>query len=487
MNRDVKCKQPLPSSIDQIKGVHVIGIAGTLMGAFSIYLKKLGISVTGSDQQIYAPMSDLLSESSISVNTGFSEDNIKKLKQKPDVVIIGNVVRPDNPEAIFAIKNNFCFISLPEFMKNFFLEDTKNIVVSGTHGKTTTSSLLSYVLYSNDINPNYFVGGVCHNLPSCFHISDTGKNHPFVIEGDEYDTAFWDKGPKFFHYLPDHVVLTSIEFDHADIYTGDNEVYAVFEKLVKMVRPNGKIIACVDFPMVLDLIKKTSQSVVTYGSDVKVADYSFNDVKVDDAGTSFNIIKNENTVDRVKIRLFGRYNILNTIAVWIEAKHLGLSNDQIKKSLFDFTGVKRRQEIVGVINGVTVIDDFAHHPTSVKETLEGLRGRYKGSRLIAVFEPRSATSRRSIFQKEYEKAFEAADEIWVSLPFDQTEIPVDDRFSTRHLIEHLRSKNKKSYEMDSVDQCVLSLAEDKKQGDVIVILSNGGFDQIVKKLLKSLG
>ncbi len=471
-----------------IKHAHIVGVGGTLMGAFAAFLKRQGVRVTGSDLAIYPPMSDVLKNAGVEIFQGFSAANLAA-KGKPDLVVIGNVIRADNPEAVAAREQKVNTTSLPEAMEKLFLKNTTNLVVAGTHGKTTTSSLLAYVLKKCGKDPSYFIGGVAQDLPHSFHVAST--NGLFVLEGDEYDTAFWDKVPKFFHYLPDHAILTSIEFDHADIYADLAAVKRAFDGLVSRIRPNGHLIACWDYADVREVCKPLKPSqLLTYSSDEKNgARYSLGAIRLGGSFMEFEILEDAKCVDELKLQLPGRHNAMNALAVWIECRRLGLDPAQVREAVASFKGVKRRQEVRGEVRGVTVIDDFAHHPTAVKETLQALRGRYPGRRLIAVFEPRSATSRRKIFQKQYAEAFQDADQAWIALPYDQTKIPSDQQFSTEELIADLQKRLKAPSDaviIQDVDQGVSALAASCKSGDVVAVLSNGGFGGFIAKLLQGL-
>lgn len=460
------------------QSVHIVGICGTLMGPFAAYLKRSGVSVTGSDMNIYPPMSDVLESLSIPVMQGYSKDH---LAHQPDLVVIGNVIRKDNPEAVFAFENKMNVASLPEFMEKNLLQDTQNIVVAGTHGKTTTSSLLSHVYRKLNCNPSYFIGGVSPSLPESFYVNPKGKY--FILEGDEYDTAFWDKVPKFNHYLPDHVILSSLEFDHADIYQNLDEIKKVFKGLIERIRPNGSLVACSDYKEIQPLIELAkSRAIQTYTYGEKNADYTFN-VDVKKEQTAVEVLFSNQKVGEFNIALPGKVNALNALSAWIQCRHLGHPMDQVEKALSTFEGVKRRQEVRAEIDGITVIDDFAHHPTAVELTLDALKKKYQGRRLIVVFEPRSATSRRKIFQERFLQALSLSDLCFLAKPYDQSRINESERFSSEEVISGLGSKG---VLMQSVDQGVELLSETAKPGDVIAVLSNGGFEGFIPKLLEKL-
>src|SRR4051812_30442342 len=314
-------------SLKDIKKVHIVGVCGTLMGAFATYLKRQGVLVTGSDQNVYPPMSDVLRDAGVEVINGYRAENLQNstLGGKPDLVVIGNVIRADNPEARAAIDGGYAYASLPEAMEKLLLSKTRNLVVAGTHGKTTTSSLMTHVLSVCGKNPNYFIGGVSHDLPFSFHVASTESGHLFVLEGDEYDTAFWDKVPKFNHYLPDDVILTSVEYDHADIYPDLTAVVKAFAGLVSRIRPQGRVIACTDYAEVRELVKKSSRTVLTYGQTSRFqARFTPGAVQFGEEFTQFQVLDQGEEVDQLSIQLPGHHNVLNALAVWIECKELGI-------------------------------------------------------------------------------------------------------------------------------------------------------------------
>ncbi len=473
-------------TLEELKHVHIIAIGGTLMGAFAAFLKRRGIEVTGSDGPIYPPMSDVLARAGVKPFTGYSADNLRNFKRRPDLVIIGNAISANNVEAREALDQGYVYTSLPEAMEKILLPQTRNIVVAGTHGKTTTSSILAFVLHHSGKKPNYFIGGVSTDLPDSFHIEETSANHPFVLEGDEYDTAFWDKVPKFNHYLPNDTILTSIEYDHADIYPDMAAVVKAFSGLLARARPNGRLIACVDYPSVSALLKEAKVPVITYGSESSNGRFKPGKIETRGDHTHFEVLDQGRKVAELAIRLPGHHNVLNAIAVWIECRELGLQDFEIAKGLRAFQGVKRRQEVRGEPRGITVIDDFAHHPTAVRETLRALRLKYPGRRLIAVFEPRSATSRRKVFQKEYADAFLSCDVSRIAMPFDQSKIAAADQFSSDQLVSDIRLKGGDSGLFGAVEEGVQTVAGLAKTGDVIAVLSNGGFGGFIPKLIETL-
>jgi UDP-N-acetylmuramate: L-alanyl-gamma-D-glutamyl-meso-diaminopimelate ligase len=467
--------------------VHIIGVCGTLMGAFAAYLKRRGIEVTGSDQNVYPPMSDVLSQAGVKLYSGYQASNLSALGKRPDLVVIGNVIGATNPEARAAIDGSYPYSSLPEAMETLMLPVTRNLVVSGTHGKTTTSSMLAHTLTKCQQEPNYFIGGVSQDLPFSFVANNVKYGKYFVLEGDEYDTAFWDKVPKFNHYLPNDVILTSVEYDHADIYPDMEAVMKAFRGLVSRIRPDGRLIACVDYENVVTLMKGAKVPVITYGSlGAKGARFTPGKIRSEGETTHFEVLENGKVVDELTLQMSGNHNVLNALAVWIECKELGLPRDAVRAGLSSFHGVKRRQEVRGEVKGVMVIDDFAHHPTAVRETLKALRARYPKRRMVAVFEPRSATSRRKVFQNDYALAFGEADATFIAVPYDQTKIAAGEQFSSDQLVGDIQSRGHQAELMATVEDGVVQVAKFAKSGDLIAVLSNGGFGGFIPKLLKAL-
>ncbi len=474
-------------SLESLRHVHVIGVCGTLMGAFAAFLRRRGVKVTGSDQNVYPPMSDVLRAAGVTLFDTYRPENLTAVG-RPDLVVIGNVIPAVNPEARAAIAGGYSYTSLPEAMESLFLERTRNLVVAGTHGKTTTTSLLAHVLASAGRDPAYFIGGIPADLPYAFHVPGVEEGRLFVLEGDEYDTVFWDKGPKFNHYRPDDVILTSIEFDHADIYPDLAAVCRAFDGLIDRIRPGGRLIACLDYETVRTAVARArAVELLSYGSTAgSGARLSVAGLAEGSGGTSFEILEGGRSVASLTMPLAGRHNALNALAVWIECRELGLDSDSVRQAIARFRGVKRRQEERATVRGVTVIDDFAHHPTAVRETLAALRARHPSRRLVAVFEPRSATSRRKIFQKDYAEAFDSADRVLIAAAYDQSKIASADQFSSAQLVEDLRARGRDARLMHSVEAGVRELASESREGDLIAVLSNGGFGGLIPKLVETL-
>lgn len=465
--------------------IHMIGICGTGMAALAGLLKQKGYRVKGSDSNAYPPMSDLLHKLDIPVTLGYHEDNLAFRfpdYQSPDMVIVGNVVRANNPEIEYAISKGIPYLSFPEALSRLFLRDRMPLVVTGTHGKTTTSALLVSALEALEKHPGFMVGGVLRAFESGFCI---GRCPWFVIEGDEYDTSFFDKRPKFLHYHPHGVILTSIEFDHADIYPDLDSIKQAFSKLVGLIPPDGVLVACSDWPAVVEICNQAKCKVLTYGEE-SGCQWQLADLSIDAFGTRFNVLHNREFFCELQIRLPGKHNALNALGVLVLCNHLGMRKDEVVKGLSFCPGVKRRQEIKGEVAGVTIIDDFAHHPRAVKETLSALSSVYSGRRLVAVFEPRTNTSRRSIFQDFYAQSFDNADRVLVREISNPEKAPPGDKFSSRKLVTDLNKKGINAAYFSDANAILKDLLANRCEGDVIVILSNGDFEGLAEKLLSSL-
>jgi len=461
------------------KHIHLMGICGTGVGALAGMLQKRGYTVTGSDQQVYPPMSDFLAGLGIEVKSGYRPEN---LEPRPDLVIVGNVIRRNNPEALALAEAGIPYLSMPQALSHFFLTEKTCLVVCGTHGKTTTSSLLATMLHYAGEEPGFMIGGIVQAFKQNFNVS---AGRYFVIEGDEYDTAFFDKGPKFLHYQPDIAIITSIEFDHADIYNDLEAVKTSFRKLVRIMPASGRIIANIDDEIVREIVAEASCEVIGYGLSDQ-AQWSFADLKVDHAKTTFIVTRNGAIFSEFASPMPGHHNAMNTLAVTAAMDEIGISPQACRESLARFPGVRRRQEVRGVRNGITVIDDFAHHPTAVKETLSALRAAYSKNRLVAVFEPRTNSSRRNIFQTDYREVFDKADEIIIKTPIPLDNIPQEQMLSSRRLADDLIKRNKKAASFDSTETIIDYLKKTAANGDVLVIMSNGGFDDIHNRLLATL-
>jgi UDP-N-acetylmuramate: L-alanyl-gamma-D-glutamyl-meso-diaminopimelate ligase len=459
--------------------VHLVAICGTGMGALAGLLKEAGHEVQGSDRAFYPPMAERLQAWGIPTLQGFDSAH---LDPDVDLVIVGNVCRRDNPEAQAALQRGLPVMSFPQALSEFFIAGKSSVVVAGTHGKTTTAALLSYVLVEAGLDPSFLVGGIPQNFGKSFHL---GQGGVFVVEGDEYDTAFFDKRPKFVHYRPKIVVLTAVEFDHADIYR-DMEAYrAAFAGLMSLLPADGLLVACADDPEVNAVASAAPCRVVTYGLGPG-ATWSAADIQPGEDATRFSLIRQGSHVGTVVLPLAGRHNVVNTLGVLAAAEAVGVDVKRAAGYLTGFAGVARRMQVRGVVDGVTVIDDFAHHPTKVRETVRAVRARYPRSHLVAVFEPRTATSRRKVFQEAYPTSFAAADEVVVVPPFDAEKIPEAERFDSAALVAALQRNGQKAVLHENADEVVAALCSRLSKDTVVLIMSNGAFDNIHEKLLSAL-
>jgi UDP-N-acetylmuramate: L-alanyl-gamma-D-glutamyl-meso-diaminopimelate ligase len=472
--------------------VHLIGIGGTGMGAVAGLLAEAGHEVRGSDGAVYPPMSDQLAELGVPVMTPYTEDN---LAWQPDLVVVGNVHSKDHVEVKAAEARGIPLTSFPAVIGEHLLDGKHAIVVCGTHGKTTTTSLIGHILTEAGYDPSLFVGGVPVTLGRGFR---TGRGTEFVLEGDEYDTAFFDKGPKFLHYAPRTAVLTSVELDHVDIFASFDAVRDVFKKLVTAIPDTGLLVVCADAPDAIAVAKHATCRVEQYaviddGNEPppEVTWWAQHSEVGKNGRVAFDVFhrvagRGEH-VEHFESLLVGRHNVANCVAAIAVARARGVPTADIQRGVASFAGVRRRQELRGIAGGVTVLDDYAHHPTAVRETLKALRKRYPKRRLIAVYEPRSATSRRKTFQAEFAEAFAYADEVVVGKLFDPSKIPAAERFDPERLaLELHRSGTKASY-VPEVDVIVKQLAESAAPGDVVCVLSSGSFDGLHDKLLDAIG
>ncbi|MEI7777743.1 MAG: Mur ligase family protein [bacterium] len=464
--------------LKQIKHIHLVGICGTAMGSLAGLLRESGYRVSGSDEGCYPPMSTMIARLGIEFKEGYKESHLSGA----DLIIIGNTCRVDNPEAAFARDNRLPALSLPEAIKIFFIDGRRSIVVAGTHGKTTTTGLLAHVFSFASFSPSYLVGGVMQNYEESFHL---GKGKHFIIEGDEYDTAYFDKSPKFLHYSPASAIITSLEFDHADIYHDMTDYIQAFSFFVESIPSDGSLFLCGDDIRLRELGSSAKSPVIYYGLE-GVNDVTARDVRVSSEGQEFRLhIKGED-IGAFFVTLHGNHNLLNTLAVCGMAIAEGISPESLREGLKTFKGMKRRQEIVGEVKGVTVIDDFAHHPTAVRETIKAIKDKFAGRRLVVFFEPRSNTSRRKIFEEEYSKAFDGADEVYLSVPPFRHNDRREDFIDTSKMVEVISARGPKAFVFDDAESLLESALLNIKKGDIVLIMSNGSFGGIHQKLLKSL-
>lgn len=460
--------------------VHMMGICGTAMASLAGLLVDRGFKVTGSDTNPYPPMSTQIESLGIKIMKGYKAEN---LHPKPDFVIVGNVISANNEEAQEVMKLGIPYTSLAKAMGEFIIENRESVVISGTHGKTTTTSMMSWVAENAGVKPGFLIGGIPKNFSQSF--KNPAGNY-FIIEGDEYDTAYFDKVPKFIHYRPKHVILTSVEFDHADIYKDLQAVKDAFAMLMKLIPENGTLLACAEDRNVMELRKLCkAKNSFTYGFKTD-ADFRAKVLFQDASGIGFEVHHKGEILGPYNMQITGDYNILNATAVVAMSKCLGFSENRIQIALESFEGVKRRQEILGEPNGILVIEDFAHHPTAVRETVKGIQKKYPGRKVFSVFEPRSATSRRKVFQQDYVEAFKGSHEVMLAEAFDQTKIDAENRFSSGELVDDLKKSGVHADVFGSADAIVGALKLRAHRGDVVLIMSNGGFDGIYGKLMKAL-
>jgi UDP-N-acetylmuramate: L-alanyl-gamma-D-glutamyl-meso-diaminopimelate ligase len=465
---------------DQVEHIHIMGICGTGMAAMAGMLKDRGFRVTGSDQNVYPPMSDFLAAAGIDVMEGYLPEN---LDPRPDLVIVGNVIQAVFPETEQLAKLRIPYLSMPQALGIFFLHDKKTLVVAGTHGKTTTSSMLATALYRGGSSPGFLIGGIVEAFGRNYRIGDGDF---FVVEGDEYDTAFFNKVSKFLHYRPHCAILTSIEFDHADIFADLDQIKASFSEFVRLIPPDGALVACFDDPVVAEIAALAVCPVISYGTGANCS-WQLRDLFVSGLTSTFSVYKDEDLYSEFSLPMPGRHNGLNALAVIALMDHLGIARKTIRNGLASFEGVKRRQQIRGEVNNILVLDDFAHHPTAVKETINALHLGWPDSRLIVVFEPRTNSSRRAVFQEQYASSFTGADMVVVREIVPLASVPVDEQFSSQQLVGSLEDQGITARYFPDTDTILDFLTEQARPGDVIVILSNGGFDNIHQRLLTRLG
>ncbi|MBT8330794.1 MAG: UDP-N-acetylmuramate:L-alanyl-gamma-D-glutamyl-meso-diaminopimelate ligase [Deltaproteobacteria bacterium] len=469
-------KNVIPQNVHKI---HLIAVCGTGMGALACMLKRQGFDISGSDQKIYPPMSDFLRQEGIHIMDGFEGDH---LSGRPDLVIVGNAVTRENPEVRQMIQMGIPYCSMPQALNRFFAKDKKALLVAGTHGKTTTASILAWMLYKSGMDPSYMIGGILQNFDSNYRI---GKGDPIIIEGDEYDTAFFDKGPKLMHFDPAISVLTSVEFDHADIFRDLDHVQTIFSRFLKQLKPSSLLLAFDTDENIRRIISNACCRIEFYGSDVD-SKWRLGDIQIDAPWSGFEVLRFGQLYGRFKTRLVGRHNLYNALAVIAIADDLGLLPADIGGALETFEGIKRRQQIRGRKNQITVMDDFAHHPTAVRETVTAVKSFHAPRRLIAVFEPRTNSSMRDIFQDVYPLAFDFADLICIRQPPLLEKIPAAERFSSQKLVADLKQRGQDAHFFADTDAIVEFLGRHAVPGDLILVMSNGGFDDIHQKLLDRL-
>jgi len=464
---------------DGVRRIHLIAVCGTGMGALACMLKEMGFEVTGSDQKVYPPMSRFLKEKGISITEGFSEKN---LAYGPDLVVVGNAVTKNNPEAVKMQDMGLYYCSMPQALNRFVASGKQTLLVSGTHGKTTTAALVSWILYKAGLDPSFFIGGILNNFQSNYRL---GNGQFLVIEGDEYDTAYFNKVPKLMHYHPHITVLTSIEYDHADIYRDMNQVIDAFEGFLSRLSSDS-ILFAYDGDKTIDAVVANKRCrVIKYGKG-KSSFWTLSNTAIHVPWTSFEAFKKGKIFGQFKTTLLGEHNLLNTLSAIAMADQIKIPGKIIGAAIETFQGVKRRQEIRGTKRGITVMDDFAYHPTAVRETIWAVKPLTSNGRLIAVFEPRTHASMRKVFQKIYPASFEGADLICVREPPMLFKVPPEERFSSQKLVDDLNQRGKDAHYFSNTDAIIGFLITQARSGDLILIMSNGGFDNIHERLLAAL-
>jgi len=468
------------------KHIHLIGICGTAMASLAGMLKQRGFQVTGSDAAAYPPMSDFLRELGIPVAQPFAANN---LEPRPDLVVIGNAMSRGNVELEHVLDQSIPFCSLPQLLHDEFLRGKEVLVVAGTHGKTTTTSMLAWIFHSAGLHPSFLIGGIAENFGSSFHLGD-GKH--FILEGDEYDTAFFDKGPKFLHYFPDSIILTSVEFDHADIYKDLDAMETAFKRLVNLIPRRGRIVAFDGFAGEATESQTASQSldrclakafcpVERYGAGPR-ANWRVTNLRLDPARTTWTVLRDGQPWADLEFPLAGEFNVWNATGAAELAASCGVPTEAIAAALKSFQSVKRRLEVKALVNGITIIDDFAHHPTAIAGTLKALRARYPGARLWAILEPRSNTLRRRVLQSDLAHSLAQADEIIVAGVFRSEVVPENERLELPALAAEIEHHGRRARLLADADAIVETIAPEMRSGDVVAILSNGGFGGIYEKL-----
>jgi UDP-N-acetylmuramate: L-alanyl-gamma-D-glutamyl-meso-diaminopimelate ligase len=456
--------------------IHLIGVCGTAMATLAALLKHRGHDVRGSDQNVYPPMSDFLQQQGIPTFHGYKPEQITA---DLDMVVVGNAISRGNPELEEVLDRKIRYCSLPEAVRDHFLWGSRSIVIAGTHGKTTTTSLTGWVLAHGGADPSVFIGGISENFESSYRV---GGGREFVIEGDEYDSAFFDKTAKFLKYLPDIGVINNLEYDHADIYPDLASIRLAFQRFVNLVPRRGLLLLGIDSAEAAALGAKAHCRVESFGLSIG-ADWQGHDLKVNATSTAFSVRQRGTSIGTFEVPLLGAYNVRNALAALAVGSAVGLNTDTMGDALRRFRGVRRRMELRGTANGVAVYDDFAHHPTAIAETLDGVRSAFPNRSVWAIFEPRSATSCRRVFQDDFARALAKADHVILPAVYRST-LPEDQRLSTEQLVADLRGVDARY--IPRVDDIVQTVASEARPGDIVVIMSNGGFDDIHRKLIAAL-
>jgi UDP-N-acetylmuramate: L-alanyl-gamma-D-glutamyl-meso-diaminopimelate ligase len=456
------------------KNFHFLGICGTAMASVAAALQERGFKVSGSDENVYPPMSSFLRKKGIAPREGYRAENVPA---DADVVVIGNVMKRGNPEVEAVLNRKLFYLSLPEVLKNYFLRGRHNLVVTGTHGKTTTTALLAWIMEKAGRKPGYLIGGIPKNFGEGARLNDSKY---FVIEGDEYDTAFFDKRSKFVHYLPELVIVNNIEFDHADIFKDLDEIKLSFRRLLNIVPQNGMVILNGDDSNCVEVAKNCLAQMIEVGFSKNCAQ-RIREVAYSPESSRFKLGE-----DVFEIPLIGEFNVRNAAMAAMAARFYDVPKTKIDSAFKSFTGIARRLELRGEARGVKVIDDFGHHPTAVAQTLQALRNRYRRHRLWAVFEPRSNTTRRAVFQQQLPEAFKFADGVFISQVARLEQIPEKERLKPEKVVAAIANSGRPAFYESSADSIVDRIVPMLRPKDVVVVFSNGGFDNIHEKLLARL-
>ena len=458
--------------------IHLIGICGTAMATLAALLKHKGYEVRGSDQSVYPPMSDFLRHQGITLMEGYRAEHITA---DLDMVVIGNAISRGNPELEEVLDRKIRYCSLPDSIRDNFLWGARSVVIAGTHGKTTATSLTGWVLTHAGADPSVFIGGIAENFEGSYRI---GGGRDFVIEGDEYDSAFFDKTAKFLKYLPDVAVVNNVEYDHADIYADLDAIRLAFRRFVNLVPRRGLLLLGADSPDAMVLRSAAHCRVETFGLAAG-ADWQAHDLKTGTSSTVFGVRRNGSPIGIFELPLLGAYNVRNALAALAVGASVGVNTDTMAEALRKFKGVRRRLEHRGTEGGVVVYDDFAHHPTAIAETLAGVRSAHPARAIWAIFEPRSATACRRIFQSEFAHAFEAADHVILPAVFRST-LPDDQRLSAEQLVADLKARDVDARYIPDTEEIVRTVQREARDGDLVIVMSNGGFDNIHQRLLTAL-
>jgi UDP-N-acetylmuramate: L-alanyl-gamma-D-glutamyl-meso-diaminopimelate ligase len=458
--------------------IHLIGICGTAMATLAALLKSRGHDVRGSDQNVYPPMSDFLQQQGITTLQGYRAEHISP---EVDLVVVGNAISRGNPELEEVLNRKIRFCSMPEAIRDHFLWGSRSVVLAGTHGKTTTTSLTGWLLTWGNADPSVLIGGIAENFDSSYRI---GGGREFVIEGDEYDSAFFDKTAKFLKYLPDIAVINNIEFDHADIYPDLASIRLAFARFVNLIPQRGLLLLGADNEEAMALRERAYCRVETFGTS-DGADWQAHDLRVNGASTTFSVRRRGDPIGSFELPLLGAYNVRNALAAMAVGAAVGLSTDTLAEGLRRFKGVRRRMQLRGTAAGVSVYDDFAHHPTAITETLAGVRSAFPGRRVWAIFEPRSATSCRRVFQADFARALAAADIVVLPAVF-RSNLPEEERLSPEQVVADLTAAGVDARYVPKVESIVEVVSQEAHEGDLVVIMSNGGFENIHERLMQAL-